>query len=214
MRIPTLTCLFLLIVTRCCFAEKVAITFDDLPLNGTLPHGVNEVAIARATLDILKRERVLEVFGFINAKKLEGNPDGERALQLWIAAGQRLGNHAYSHPDLSKTDAGLFTADIERNEAVLRRLSAKQDWRWFRYPFLHEGEILATILRDLLALLKEKGLTLATLEEVQADDAYKVDSNAASRFGGTLLEQQLDARKIPYPTAEKNPSKELDALCR
>jgi len=79
---------------------------------------------------------------------------------------------------------------------------------------LHLGAFTEAILPDLLALLRQKDLTPATLEEVQVDIAYQANPDAASRYGGTLLEQLLDARKIPYPAVAKKPVKELDALCR
>jgi peptidoglycan-N-acetylglucosamine deacetylase len=66
--------------TAVCAAQKVAITFDDLPLNGELPAGVTRGEITRDTLAVLKQRHVPAVNGFINAKKLEGNPDAAEAL--------------------------------------------------------------------------------------------------------------------------------------
>jgi peptidoglycan-N-acetylglucosamine deacetylase len=79
------------------------------------------------------------VYGFINARKLEGNPDGSEALKLW-AAGEPVGNHTYSHMDLETNTADAFERDIEENEPALELLEAKGDWRWLRYPYLHEGD--------------------------------------------------------------------------
>jgi peptidoglycan-N-acetylglucosamine deacetylase len=282
-------------------AEKVAITFDDLPRNGELVAGIDEAAVAKRTLAILKSRKTPQVFGFINAAKLEDNPAGKKALRLWVAAGERLGNHTYSHRDLHRTDVEDFIADVERNEASLQSLSAKAQWHWFRYPFLREGDTLEkrrdvhaylakrgytvaqvtldyedylwntpyarcaarndvksiewlkqsylrtasdyidadrqmaqrvfgrsvdhvlllhlgafseTILPSLLDLLREKGFTLATIEEVQADSIYRTDPDAPSRYGGTLLEQWMDARNLKYPQVAKKPTTELDAVCK
>src|SRR5579863_4284004 len=79
--------------------QKVAITFDDLPLNGLLPPGVTRAETARNVLAILKRRHVPPVYGFINAKRLEGNVDGAEALKIWAAA-EPVGNHTYGHMDL------------------------------------------------------------------------------------------------------------------
>src|ERR1700733_346312 len=73
-------------LTGVCGAQKLAITMDDLPLNGTLPPGVTRVETARDVLAILKKRHVPPVYGFINAKRLEGNADGAEALRLWAAA--------------------------------------------------------------------------------------------------------------------------------
>ena len=43
-----------LLIANVCSAQKVAITFDDLPLNGDLPPGVTRVQIARDTIALLK----------------------------------------------------------------------------------------------------------------------------------------------------------------
>jgi len=301
-RIQSRVCLILLIAcSPVVLAEKVALTFDDLPLNGELAPQSNEAEIAERVIAILKKNGAPPVFGFLNASKLAGKPQGVDALRLWIAAGERVGNHTYSHVDLHQTDVPRFVADLEKNESTLQTLAPSVNWRWFRYPFLREGETLekrravraylqerhyaiaqvtldyedylwntpyarctaksdrpaiqwlhesylqiasdyidadrqmATlifmrpidhvlllhlgafseqILPDLLMLLKKKGFVLATLEEVQADSAYQADPDAASRYGGTLLEQLMDARKIPYPKITQKPVKKLESLCR
>jgi peptidoglycan-N-acetylglucosamine deacetylase len=124
---------------------KIALTFDDLPRNGSKPAGVTDFDIARDTVKVLKKHRIAPSFGFINADKLERNPDGARALQAWIAAGHPLGNHTYSHLDFTKNPVADFQKEILRNEPALELLTppkAKSDWRWFRYPYLHEGDTL------------------------------------------------------------------------
>jgi hypothetical protein len=35
-----------------------------------------------------------------------------------------------------------FESETEKNEALLRKYMAAQDWHWLRYPFLHEGETI------------------------------------------------------------------------
>lgn len=121
-------------------AEKVAITFDDLPVNGSLPAGVTEADIVRGVLPIFAQRRLPPMVGFINARKLEGNPAGAQALQLWMAGGQRVGNHTYGHIDLTTNSAEAFQREIDQNEPALLLLAADTQWRWFRYPYLHEGD--------------------------------------------------------------------------
>ena len=96
-----------------CFAQKVAITFDDLPLNGDLPPGVTRVQIARDTIAILKARHLPAAYGFINGKKLEGNPDAADALKLW-AASEPFGNHTYRHLDLNANAAENFEQEMRR----------------------------------------------------------------------------------------------------
>jgi peptidoglycan/xylan/chitin deacetylase (PgdA/CDA1 family) len=122
-------------------AQNLAITFDDLPLNGLLPPGVTRTETTEKVLAILKTRHLPPVYGFVNAKKLEGNVDGAEALKLWAAA-EPVGNHTYSHMDLEQNTPEAFEREIEENETVLELLKAdtKDNWRWLRYPYLHEGE--------------------------------------------------------------------------
>jgi peptidoglycan-N-acetylglucosamine deacetylase len=63
-----------------CFAQRVASTFDDLPLNGDLPPGFTRLKIARDTIAVLRARQVPPTYGFVNAKKLEGNADAADEL--------------------------------------------------------------------------------------------------------------------------------------
>ena len=129
---------------------KVALTFDDLPVNGSLPADVQQSDIARDTVKVLKRHHIAPSYGFINADKLERNPDGAKALRIWVDGGHPLANHTYSHLDFTTNSVEDFQREILRNEPVLELLTppdakggiGKHDWRWLRYPYLHEGDTL------------------------------------------------------------------------
>ena len=153
-----LSILFLLLAGMCA-AQKVAITFDDLPLNGMLPPGVTRVETTRNVLAILKKRHVPAVYGFINAKKLEGSADGAEALKLWAAA-EPVGNHTYAHIDLEQNTAEAFEREIEEDEPALELLANKDDWRWLRYPYLHEGDTVEK-RRAVRAYLKAHGYRIA-----------------------------------------------------
>ncbi len=132
--------LFFFALLQICGAQKVAITFDDLPLNGALPPDVTRVEIAGNTLAVLKIRHVPPVYGFVNAKKLEGNNDAAEAVKLWADA-EPVGNHTYGHMDLNVNPAEAFEREIEEDEPVLELVAAKDaNWHWFRYPYLREGD--------------------------------------------------------------------------
>ena len=114
--------LFCLALVGSCVGQKVAITMDDLPLNGLLPPGVTQAETTRNVLAVLKKRHVPAVYGFINAKKLEGNGDGAEALMLWAAA-EPVGNHTYSHMDLEQNTVEAFEREIEENEPALELLN-------------------------------------------------------------------------------------------
>jgi len=151
---------FFLGFAEICAAQKLAITFDDLPLNGLLPPGVTRAETTKHVLEILKKRHVPPVYGFINAKKLEANADGAEALKLWAAA-EPVGNHTYSHMDLEQNTAEAFEREIEENEPVLELLKEEaNDWHWFRYPYLHEGDTVEK-RRAVRAFLKAHGYRIA-----------------------------------------------------
>lgn len=291
----------LLLSYAACFAQGVAITFDDLPLNGDLPSGVTRAQIVKDVLGVLKAHHVPQVFGFVNSKRFEGNTDGADALKLWVVGGERVGNHTYSHMDLQQNSPEAFERDIAQNEPALELLS-REDWRWFRYPFLREGETVekrravrsylhdhgyriaqvtidyedyawnspyarcidkhdarliewlnssylsiasdyidadremarlvyghdinhvlllhlgafsSTVLPQVLDMLQRKGLHPITLEDAESDPAYQADPDApTSKYGGSLLEQMMDVKKLPYPKVQPKPYKELASACQ
>jgi peptidoglycan-N-acetylglucosamine deacetylase len=284
-----------------CLGQKVAITFDDLPLNGSLPPELTRTQIARDTIALLRARQAPPVYGFINAKKLEGNPDAAEALKIWAAA-EPFGNHTYGHMDLNANPAQAFERELEENEPTLELLAAKdQNWHWLRYPFLREGDTVekrravreylqahgyrvaqvtldwedylwnsayarcaarndaqsiawlrssylqiessyldlgrelaklvcgrdinhvlllhlgafsSTILPDALDLLEKKGFKPVTLEEAESDPVYDGDPDVGSRYGGTLLELWIEARKSKFPVVTPKPYKELEEICK
>jgi|ERR1022692_3198937 peptidoglycan/xylan/chitin deacetylase (PgdA/CDA1 family) len=142
-----------------CSAQKLAITMDDLPLNGMLPPGVTRTETTKNVVAILKKRHVPPVYGFVNAKKLEGSLDGAEALKLWAAA-EPMGNHTYSHMDLEQNTAEAFGREIEEDEPALELLAAKDDWHWLRYPYLHEGDTVEK-RRAVRTYLKAHGYRIA-----------------------------------------------------
>jgi len=176
-------------------AQKLAITMDDLPQNGALPAGVTRTQITRETLAVLKKKHVPPVYGFINAKKLEGSADGAEALKLW-AANEPVANHTYSHMDLEQNPPEAFEREIEQNEPALELLAQTgMDWHWFRYPYLHEGDTVEK-RRAVRDYLKAHGYRTAQVtfdwEDYLWNGAYarcvdKKDAPAIARLKASYL---------------------------
>ncbi len=122
---------------------QVAFTFDDLPAHGPLPPGMARPAVVASILRTLQRERLPPVYGFVNGFRVARFPYQIHIVQAWRAAGEPLGNHTWSHPELDKLSAADYEANILKNEALLQRVDPKRNWHWFRYPFLEEGDTVA-----------------------------------------------------------------------
>ncbi|MGB6975717.1 MAG: polysaccharide deacetylase family protein [Terracidiphilus sp.] len=121
----------------------VALTFDDLPAGGGLHMGQTRVKIAETLADELRSYHLKGVYGFVNANSLEGDPDTQGALAIWLAKGMKIGNHTFSHPSLTDETAEAYIHDMEEDEPALAKYAGKRDWHWFRYPYLCEGDTLA-----------------------------------------------------------------------
>ena len=141
-------------------AQQMAITFDDLPTHGKRPPAVGPLDVANSILATLKAEHMPPVYGFINADKTEEDPATMSVLTAWRAAGQPLGNHTWSHPDLEHTSVAQYEAEILANQPMLRDLMGKEDWHWFRFTFLHEGETIEKH-RAIRGFLKAHGYRIA-----------------------------------------------------
>ena len=122
---------------------RVAITVDDLPTHGKTSSSFTRKMMFDQTLGAFKKHGLSQVYGFINAKKDEEESTGEALLRQWISAGQLLGNHTYAHVSLTKTGVDNYISEIEKNEPTLSKLMEGSNFKFFRYPFLHEGNTVA-----------------------------------------------------------------------
>ncbi len=121
---------------------QVAITFDDLPAHGPLPPGEFRPEPIRSILKTLKAEQLPPVYGFVNGFRVAEYPYQAELLQEWIASGNALGSHTWSHPALDTASAKKYIANIAENEPLLKKVDPHGDWHWFRYPYLEEGNTL------------------------------------------------------------------------
>ncbi len=137
-----LACIYMLLSASAAFAQEVAITVDDLPSHGALPPGMTRSDVARSILKALKDAHAPKVYGFVNAKKLELHPEDIEVLKLWRSAGFPLGNHTYAHLSLNASTADEFAKNVAADEPELKLLMGRQNWHWFRYPYLWEGDTL------------------------------------------------------------------------
>ncbi len=279
----------------------VALTFDDLPAAGSLPPGENRSKIATALAAELKTNHLEGTYGFVNAIKLENDPDAQQALRIWVDAGMNIGNHTWSHMSLTRNNAAEFEHEIALDEPALAQYAGQRDWHWFRYPYLWEGDTLekrhavrsylhehgyrvaqvtldfedyawndayqrcsatpdaaaitwlkesylenaaeyirlgreeeqiafgheipnvlllhataftTRMLPDLLDLLRQQGFRFVTLPKAEKNRVYSEDPDAALKYGGTLPDQFMDSRHLPYPLFLPKPMEKLQNICR
>lgn len=122
--------------------RPILVTIDDLPVAAPRLHSDprDRAEVTRDLLAVLSRHCVPAV-GFVIWGQVGG--DADRALlRRWLDAGHLLGNHSFSHPDLTRLEAEAFIADVERGRAGLAGFLEPLGGaaRLFRYPFLDEGD--------------------------------------------------------------------------
>lgn len=181
-------------------AQKVAITFDDLPVHGSLPAGVTRAQVATDILAALKSSGTPPVYGFVNAVWLERNPSNGDVLALWRKAGYPLGNHTWSHMNLNEHATAKWEADLLKNEPALEQRMHDKDWRWIRFPFLAEGAA-ATKTDEVRVFLSAHhyriaGVTLSfgdyLFNEPYARCTARHDAAAVARLEGLFLDAARD----------------------
>ena len=111
--------------------KRLYLTFDCGYENGNMP----------AILDALKKHNAPGAF-FVVAPYIEENPALVRRM---AAEGHTVGNHTYSHPDMSAiADAESFRQELEKNEALYREVTGQEMPKLYRPP---QGKFCESNLR-------------------------------------------------------------------
>lgn len=79
---------------------------------------------------------------------------------------------------------------------------------------LHIGGFETVMLPHLLDLLQQKGFQIVTLQEAESNAAYQTDPAPLTKWDGTLLDQIMEARKLPFPPHQEKPLEKLKTLCQ
>src|SRR5690606_19120936 len=80
-------------------------------------------------LRILKQENVTATF-FLDGSWVEKNPEMARRL---LESGHEIGNHAYSHPQMSRLSRAQIREEITKSEAAIQKLAPVRS-RFFAPP--------------------------------------------------------------------------------
>src|SRR5262245_23646787 len=123
--------------------KEVAVTIDDLPLNGPQLDADRLRAMTDKILAAINKHQIPAV-GFVNESLLHvhGETDARIAiLRAWSDGGVELGNHTFSHLGFKQASLTEYEDDFIRGDAVIRMLMKQkgQKPRYFRHPFLQMG---------------------------------------------------------------------------
>jgi peptidoglycan/xylan/chitin deacetylase (PgdA/CDA1 family) len=128
--------------------KEIAVTIDDLPLNGQQFEAARLRKMTDKFLKGIKKYRIPAV-GFVNESLLyvPNETDARIAiLKSWSDAGVELGNHTFSHLGFKNASLADFEDDFIRGETVTKMLLKQKGEKpgYFRHPFLQMGATLET----------------------------------------------------------------------
>ena len=185
--------------------RTIAVTIDDLPINGADPGLPSLAALNDRLLAAVKRQGVPAV-GFVNESKLyrEGEVDARIALmRAWLDQGLELGNHTWAHPSFNKVGRAAFEEDVVRGETITRLLlgSRGQTLRWFRHPFLDAGAS-AEDKEGFERFLAARGYRIAPVTVDAWDWYYTYRYAVAKRRGDAALMERVASAYLVQCDAE------------
>ena len=162
---------------------KIAITIDDLPVHGPTPAGLTPLQINRQMVDAIRAARI-PTMGFVNGQWVEKDPSNLAALEVWRDAGIPLANHSWAHLNFNAVGVEGYKSEITRNEPLLDKVDAAGGKRWFRFPFLGEGDDPAK-RAQIRRFLADRGYKLAGVtmdfSDWQFNNAYGRCFNAGDQ---------------------------------
>ncbi|WP_196139563.1 polysaccharide deacetylase family protein [Aliikangiella sp. G2MR2-5] len=131
-------------------SKEIALTFDDSPRFATGYFSGSERA--KKLIRTLKQHEVQQVAFFSVSKRLD--EEGISRLKMYSDAGHIIANHTHTHSDFNQLSLEEYSQDFEQADLLLRQFDNYR--KWFRFPYLREGDTLKK--RDgFRRLLKENG---------------------------------------------------------
>jgi peptidoglycan/xylan/chitin deacetylase (PgdA/CDA1 family) len=159
----------------------IALSFDDVPRAPGAFY--TKAERTRRLIAGLHAAGVGQAGFFVNPGRISIADGAVDRINAYVTAGHVLGDHSFSHHDLSSMPAADFLADIDKAETWLR---GRPGYRpWFRFPGLNQGGRDVAKRRTTLAGLAARHLLVASVT-VDGSDWY-------------LERLALDARKSGKP---------------
>lgn len=100
--------------------KELYLTFDNGYENGYTPK----------ILDVLREKQVPAIF-FVTGHYIKDQPE---LLKRMTGEGHLIGNHSWSHPDMSQISSGRITEELNKVKAGVAEVTGQQEMRYLRPP--------------------------------------------------------------------------------
>jgi cellulose synthase/poly-beta-1,6-N-acetylglucosamine synthase-like glycosyltransferase/spore germination protein YaaH/peptidoglycan/xylan/chitin deacetylase (PgdA/CDA1 family) len=157
----------------------VAITFDDGPDGRWTPK----------ILDILKEKKAKATF-FVIGKNMSAKPG---LVQREVDEGHNVGNHTWTHPDLSKVSAAQAAVELSATQRLFETITGRS-MRLFRAPYFGDAEPSTPSEVARLLIGQEQGYLSVGLR-IDPDDWEHPDATTHARIISTVLSRLKDTER-------------------
>ena len=191
--------------------KEIAITIDDLPLNGKQFELTRLQAMTDKLLLAIKHQQV-PVVGFVNESLLylPGEADARIALlRQWANAGVELGNHTFAHVGFKDTPIAQYEDDFVRGDTIIRAIMSEKGMkpRYFRHPFLQMGPTI-DLEQSFEKFIAERGYRTAPITIDILDWMFRVAyaeavTNHNADLSRTVAEEYLKFAAIKFEFCER-----------
>jgi peptidoglycan/xylan/chitin deacetylase (PgdA/CDA1 family) len=181
--------------------KEIAITIDDLPLNGPRIEVNRLRAMTDKLLSEFNRDQI-PVVGFVNESLLyaPGETDARiEILKSWSDAGVELGNHTFSHLRFKDISLAEYEDDFIRGETVTRMLMKQkgQKIRYFRHPYLQMGTT-PELERSFESFIAERGYRVAPVTIDTMDWMFLAAYSKARTQGDTEMIKRVSEEYLKF----------------
>lgn len=181
--------------------RQIAVTIDDLPLNGPQFEAPRLRSMTDKFLAGIKKYQIPAV-GFVNESLLyrQGEVDARIAiLKSWSDAGVELGNHTFSHLGFHGASVADYEDDFVRGDAATKMLIKRKGGklRYFRHPFLQMGATLETE-KSFENFIGQRGYKIAPVTIDTLDWMFLTAYSKARSEGNKVMMKQVSSDYLKY----------------
>jgi peptidoglycan/xylan/chitin deacetylase (PgdA/CDA1 family) len=181
--------------------KEIAVTIDDLPLNGPRVELARLRAMTDKILNGLGKHRIPAV-GFVNESLLYVAAETDARISIlkgWADAGVELGNHTFSHMGFRTASLADYSDDFIRGDALTRLLMREkgQKPRYFRHPFLQTGPT-PELEQSFETFIAERGYRVAPVTVDTMDWMFQAAYLAARSQGDSEMTKRVSEEYLKF----------------